>query len=352
MGHNRPKFHVILTLDYEIFGNGSGCLDACLRLPVERCLQCVEGYDARLELFVDAPEFLAFRGVTGLAEAAARVEVQLTEAAAGGHGLQLHLHPQWLGASWHDGGWRLRLDRWRIGDLDEAAIDRLVAEGIAYLAMLRGGPAPCLAFRAGGWAIQPATTVLRVLSSHGVVIDSTVAPGCYNPAAGDWYDFRDVPDLPWWGIDEDVCSNAALPGLIEAPITTHDAGRLAHARALREHRAHPALPEGCEGDYSGANDRWQTFRGKLGKLVRLGRPMLDFSTMPEWMLIALCQGWMERYTDHPGPIPIVAIAHGKNFTDHSARNLTGWLDWLSVRDDTVLSSYAGWHAALGEAARC
>lgn len=314
---------------------------------MRRCLAELGRHRAVLTFFVDSPEFLAMRAAGGrCAEDAARVEAQLAQAADAGHKLQLHLHPQWLDAKRVDGEWRLDFSRWRIGDLGKEDIVSLVGSGMEYLRSVAGSdPSHLCTFRAGGWAIQPARETLDVLASHGVTMDSTVAPGCRHSARGDWYDFRRCPDAPWWAISEDVCRVSDSPALIEVPIATAAVGRLEHARALREHRSHPALPEGCEGSYEGPNSRLQSLMGKVGKAMRMGRVMLDFSTMPSWLLIRICEDYRRRYRDVPGPVPVVAIGHGKNFTAHSESNLRQWLSWVDQQADMRYSDYYQWHSA-------
>ncbi len=340
------KFHLILTLDYELFGNGSGCLDACLRAPVEQCLTIAGGAGATVALFVDAPEFLAFRDQPQYAGSYAGIEAQLVDAVEHGHTLQLHLHPQWLDARYEGGRWSLAMDKWRIGDLDRETIDDLVTDGLDYLRSIAGhDPGHCCAYRAGGWAIQPAAHTLAALAGHGLLMDSTVAPGMHNPALGDWYDFRQAPVLSSWRVDTDVCQVAAAgQGLLtEVPIVTRHIGPLMHARALYENRKLPALPAGCQGSYAGANTRLQTWRSKLSKLAGLGRVMLDFSTMPAEVLIRVTRGWMDQFAEEDGAVPVVAIAHGKNFTRQSAMNLQRWLDWCREQDELGFSDYASWY---------
>ncbi|MBI1194365.1 MAG: hypothetical protein GC138_00760 [Gammaproteobacteria bacterium] len=340
------KFHIICTVDHEVFGNGSGCVDRCVVAPMDRCLAEMDRHKAILTFFVDAPEFSAMRMAGGrCAEDAAQVEAQLADAANGGHKVQLHLHSQWLGAERADGHWRLDFSRWRIGDLARDEIMSLTESGIEYLRAVAGSDSSHLCtFRAGGWAIQPARETLVALSAHGVTMDSTVAPGCYHSARGDWYDFRHCPDAPWWPISDDVCRVADAASLIEVPIATAAMGRVEHARALREHRSHPSLPEGCEGSYEGPNSRLQSLMGKVGKVLRMGRVMLDFSTMPSWMLIGICEDYRRRYRDVPGPVPIVAIGHGKNFTAHSEANLSEWLSWVDQQADMKYSDFYQWHS--------
>jgi len=341
------KFHLICSVDHEVFGNGSGCLDRCVVDPMERCLAEMDRHRAILTFFVDSAEFLAMRTAGGrVGEACDRVESQLATAAALGHKVQLHLHPQWQGATWRDEAWQLDFSRWRIGDMGPEDIAALIESGIMYLRSIVGrDPSHLCAFRAGGWAIQPARATLAQLSAHGVLMDSTVAPGCYHSAAGDWYDFRSCPDLAWWPVADDVCRVGKAGALLEIPIATAKVGRLAHARALREHRRAPALPEGCTGSYEGPNAQLQSLMAKLGKVTRMGRVMLDFSTMPAWMLIRITEVYRARFREFGGPVPLVAIAHGKNFTSRSEQNLKQWFSWIDQQPDIGFSDYYQWYLA-------
>ena len=354
------KHHLILTIDYELFGNGSGCLNHCVTAPTETCLQTLKKYTAELAFFADATEFKALASYPEIfGQGMQAVETQLVDALNDGHTLQLHIHPQWLGASYENGVWQLDLSKWRIGDLTQDDINRCVAEGLEYLngiaARSRSDKGQnCKVFRAGGWAVQPGAKVLAALQQCGVEMESTVAPGAYNPARGDWFDFRRSPDLPFWPVREEVCVavnsdiDNGIASLMEVPITTAKVGKLKHFKSLREHRKLPGLPEGCVGSYDGPNSRWQNYLGKLNKLLRMGTVMLDFSTMPGWMLVEITRQhqWVNRARELP--IPIVAIGHNKNFTAKSNENLVYWLDWVADQPDIQFSSYDKWQKAFRE----
>ena len=347
-------YHLILTLDYELFGNGTGCLRNCVISPTKACLLTLTQYQAGLAVFADATEFLALKRYHRVfGEGIQEVEEQLQSAVSAGHSLQLHLHPQWMGAHYSGLGWDLDMGKWRIGDLSESDIRQCVTEGLTYLkSLLPHGKAKvqdhCKVFRAGGWAIQPSQTVLKVLKSEGIDIDSTIAPGAYNPSKGDWYDFRNSPKLPFWNAENhsSVVINHSSDNILEVPITTAEVGRLNHAKALKTYRAVASLPEGCVGTYDGPNSDWETLKGKVSKLWRMGRVMLDFSTMPGWMLVEITKRYIKEQAEVDSPVPIVAIGHNKNFTEYSNINLRYWLDWISSQDNICFSSYAQWHQAL------
>lgn len=338
------KFHLILTLDYELFGDGSGCLGACVVEPTDRCRAIAEAHDARLTLFVEALEFAALARLDGApgADKYPEVEQQLSRLAASGHALQLHLHPQWLDAHHEAGNWHLDFSKWRVGSLSNSDLARCFDEGQAYLNRFAK---QATVFRAGGWTIQPEGHVLEQLNERHITVDSTVAPGLYNAATGDWYDFRNAPALPYWSIQDDVCSPVSDGPVIEVPIATARIGVAAHAKALREAKQLNQFPEGCSGSYNGPNDRLQWARGRVSKVMGLGTVMLDFSTLPAWALIEATRRYMQRFANTEGPIPIVAIGHNKNFSARSQAAFTTWLEWCAQNAQIGFSDYDTWLSA-------
>ena len=216
----------------------------------------------------------------------------------------------------------------------------------------------CHAFRAGGWCIQPSHGVVNALLDSGFRIDSTVAPGLANETSSEWSDFRKAPALACWQTTGDVCvqnepgttrSEEREPALWEVPITVGRIGRLRHYQAVNQSRTsgEGGMAPGCRGDYSGPDSRWQVLRGKLGKVSRLGKAMLDFSTMPADVLIEISEQWIERFAGTGKPIPLVAIAHTKNFTTLSEANLLAYLDWAAAKG-IRFSTYGQWLEACGE----
>ena len=345
------KYHLILTLDYETFGNGSGNLCRCVVEPVERLLKILGEYGAGLQSFVDATEFAAMRAhaddeVPDLpfeVHWLDQVETQINALMTAPHSAHLHIHPQWMDAKVIDETWALNYKRWRIGDLSEQEIDRSVAAGLDYLARIsdKFEEQRTICFRAGGWAIQPSGPVLASLEKHAVKIDSTVAPGTMNLAKGDWFNFRAAPLKPFWYTEGDVLVESES-GFLEVPIATAKLGRLQHIRCLRQSKKFGGFARGCVGSYKGPNSKVQSLAGKLSKLANLGTVMLDYSTMPAWALIEITRDYMTRFSDTDGSIPIVAIGHNKNFSKWSEDNLHEFLEWISEQSDVVFSSYSQW----------
>lgn len=345
----RSPVHLILTVDYELFGNGRGCIDRCVIDPADQMMCITQDFSAPITFLVEVTEFIAMEAEGAPVD---RMRKQLAQAVAQGHDAQLHVHPQWEHATeLPDGIWRVDNDRWRIGDLPFANTLRLLRMGKEWLEdVVNVEDYRVLAFRAGGLCIQPSTVVIRALSELGFLVDSTVAPGFRNTAHGEWSDFRSVPKMPYWKSDSDVCS-AVASGLWEVPIV---AGRIAPWRHLRTRTVKSrrlyddgTFAYGCRGSYRGPDGGWGRLKGKLGKVMRLGHVMLDFSTMPVDVLADITQQWMNRYGYDAKALPLVAIAHTKNFTSDSEKHLAGYLAW--AKDQGIqFSTYGKWLEAVGE----
>ncbi len=337
----RPQ--LILTVDYEVFGNGQGCVSHCVVEPAARLLRVADTFSAPVTFFVDAAEFMAMERVLGAA-AVRDVKLQLRSAVRAGHDVQLHLHPQWEGATQStDGTWQLDFRRWRIGDLAEADIDTLVRSGKAWLedAAFAGTPGgQCTAFRAGSWCIQPSGAVLRSLQRAGFTVESTVVPGMRRPGLEEWSDFRSVPDLAFWRVDEDVCT-ASDAGLWEVPIASARVSRVAQlvAQLMARTAGHSGFAADCHGSYRvGSKNR---VGATVRKLLDLGMAKLDVSTMPADILAAVTRSWTQRFAHVPQPTPVVAIAHTKNWTERSSTQLSTYLAWARA-EGIECSTYPRW----------
>jgi hypothetical protein len=342
--------HLILTVDYEVFGNGGGCLNRCVVAPSSRILEVGDTFNAPVTLFAEAVELMAMERVLG-SGAVRDVRRQLAVAVQGGHDVQLHLHPQWQGATRRpEGSWELDLDRWRIGDLSEEEIDHLIATSRAWLDDVAFGNVPgrrCQAFRAGNWCIQPSDAVIRSLIRQGFSVESSVVPGMRRAGAGEWSDFRSAPALPFWRVDGDVCV-ASPSGLWEVPIVSSKVARLQQLNAELQARntENSRFAPGCHGSYAvRSGGRFNRVAINFQKLLDLGLAKLDFSTMPARTLVTITQDWIRRFNQPHRPTPIVAIAHTKNWTDRSVTHVTEYLAW--ARDAGVqFSTYSTWLAAL------
>lgn len=343
--------HLILTVDYEIFGNGLGGVDRCVIDPAERIAQLAEHCDAPVTFFVETLEFLAMENEPATAAYSDAVISQLQSLLRRGHDAQLHLHPQFENASWNGVSWQVS-ESWRMGELDADGVTSLLKIGKGWLEKILQSQKPeyrCTVFRAGGWCIQPSGVVLESLNQEGFKIDSTVAKGYVNLVEREWAKFWSTPEMPFWSVSDDVCRQGNSE-LLELPIATGKIGKWRHYSAVQRAKQYgdSGLSPGCVGDYSVAiDDNIDHLRAMVDKVLRLGHVMLDFSTMPAEVLIEITRQWIARFEGTYTSVPVVAIAHTKNFTPESERHLLDYLAWAQS-EGIWLSTYSQWIESLCE----
>jgi hypothetical protein len=197
---------VIFTLDYELYGNGTGSLRDLVYEPGERLLAVFGKHEARFVAFVEAAEFERIEQ-QGEDPAIGTVKRQIQAFHAQGFEVALHLHPQWYGARYEHGRWLLDYSEYNLCTLSRARISTIVGRAIDYLRGAVGDPhfTP-LSFRAGNWLFQPTKTAASVLSQNGLRLDSSVFKGGvqhahhldYRPALrnGDYWTFEADANLP------------------------------------------------------------------------------------------------------------------------------------------------------------
>lgn len=324
--------HFIPTVDVEIFGDGSGCVQGCVVDPTRALLDVAERHGARLTLFVDALGFSVMDRATP--EEVKPLRDLLAEALGRGHPLALHLHPQWSGATHTAAGWQVDPDGWRLGGRDPVEVGELVARAHAWLAEVAQSVDvdwTCPAFRAGALAVSPSTGLGAALASVGIAVDSSVAPGRVARGAGA-HDFRKVPSERWWRWTDAVTQADGGPRF-EVPIATSEVGALSELGSLVRRRSRSRFAHTCRPGPT-ATPWW--------KLGHLGTLMLDVCAHSAPELIALAQDWAVG----PGPLPVCATGHSKNATPEALEALEGLLAWVHQQPGWQFSSYDDWRAAL------
>ncbi len=339
--------HLILTVDYELFGNGSGNVVDCVTKPLERMADVAERHGARLEIFVEALEFDAMERSGMQHEAIMAVKSQLAQLVDRGHSLQLHLHPQWSGAQWQDGEWVLDELQWRTGDIDAVRLAPMLTTALQWLREAAGSSRQSRhgsVFRAGGWCIQPSREPLKALRSLNVTMDSSVAPGARSTDAVSWFDFRSCPALHWWPVDDDVC-RAGNDGFLEVPIAVGRVNALRHVRARLQRAQEGEFCAGCVGTYRNRRSGLSRYVDLLQKVWDSRRAMLDFCALPAELLIDVTHDWLRRSSKNAA-VPVVAIGHTKNFSDAAEREFDSFLTWAVARSPMQFSSYDEWRQTV------
>lgn len=225
--------HLVLTLDYELYGDGSGDVFIHMIEPTNKILAICDQHQVKLTLFFEVLEYIRLKqewdngnrmGYTGNPVQA--IEQQLQKMALDGHDIQLHVHPQWVNARFVDGTWQVDFDNWRLGDFavpQAYSIEDMLREGKHTIEALIRTVCPdyqCTILRAGGYNVTPSGPVYQAMVNVGLRVDSSVYPGGFEAGELSRYDFRAAPlNLDCWpALAEDFCQQAADSQVLEVPI--------------------------------------------------------------------------------------------------------------------------------------
>ncbi len=223
------KKKIILSYDYELFfGDKSGTVLKSIIEPTNKLMDVMEQNGFRGNFFVD---YLMFRELEKQEDerAVADLEMlkkQIRDMVKRGHRVELHLHPHWIDAKYNgDGTWDFAdFTHYSLSSLDEETIVGMFHKGTDYLNKLAAEVEPgykIVAFRAGGWAVQPFDKLKKGFEASGIKIDSSASLGVYCEKKEQGYDFRVMPDKAMYRFSEDVCKEVENGEFLEVPITSY-----------------------------------------------------------------------------------------------------------------------------------
>ena len=161
------KVKIIVSIDYELFGDGSGSVKHCIVEPARKMIEIADRSGVPLTFMVEICEYWAFnkeeqgKQFPKNERPFTQITSQLSNAVMKGHDLQLHIHPQWSNYVYQKNinRWRVDLSKWRTSSLSYKELYSILIKGKNELEKLIRPTDPqykCLAFRAGAWSIQPA----------------------------------------------------------------------------------------------------------------------------------------------------------------------------------------------------
>jgi hypothetical protein len=325
--------HLILSLDYEVFGNGAGDVMRDVVYPTNRLLDICERHGAKMTIMFEVGEYWAFEQHDGQLRQdlgyslCGAMRTQVTQAIERGHDVQLHLHPQWIDAAYDRGAWQLRNRYWRLADLPDGlgntdqttSITGALHAGKQTLErMIKPVKADyqCVCFRAGGFYAQPSPHVITGMKKAGLRVDSSVVKG-YRIDTPFQVDYSNIGTnkLVWWTTDTELVTEGK-PGenVLELPVSSRmepywNSFKPAKLRAaLRRRQIERATPNGhAKGNsISSVPSHWAV----LKKMLTKHASTFDFCKLS-------CQDMLARIRelDDPGPQPIVMIGHSKDFVN-------------------------------------
>lgn len=220
---------IILSYDYELFfGDLSGTVQKTLIEPTNMLLDTMDAVGFKGSFFVDYMmlKYLALETDERCKNDYDAIVNQLKDMVRRGHRVELHIHPHWVDAKYNgDGTWNY--EEFRHYGLNTFSYDKITdmfEEGtkiIEDIAHTVDSSYKIVAFRAGGWAIQPFAMVKNGFVKTGIKIDSSVSPGVYIDKDNTIVDFTDAPLKSNYHFSNDVCQEDVNGDFIEIPISAY-----------------------------------------------------------------------------------------------------------------------------------
>lgn len=218
----REALDLVLTLDYELFGDGSGDVFDIMIQPTNDFLDLCDKHNIKSTIFFEVMEYIKIneewkRGnnMNYSQNPAEAIRKQIISAYNSGHDIQLHIHPHWINAKFENGRWFPDSRYWKLTKVPEKAdsnfplgLEDLIGLGKTAIESILKPIDPayqCHIFRAGGYCITPSEAIIGSLKKLGFTADSSVIPGAYLDNDYYYYDFRAVSlEFPFWGVDTKV----------------------------------------------------------------------------------------------------------------------------------------------------
>ena len=220
------KLGLVLTNDWELFGDGSGDYFELQHNPMNDLLDLITAQNAKITIMAEVGQQFAHQENINIYPEFEKIclgwEEIVQKAIKTGNDVQLHYHSQWQGAEYKNGEWHLKMDRWALPSLSPDEIELNLSKGKKYLDDLLkpiNNDYSCDVFRAGALCIQPSEKPIEILNKTGFKADSSVTQGEFSPG---FYDFRNAYSniIPWYTSKDITQPGDRGEGILEIPIYT------------------------------------------------------------------------------------------------------------------------------------
>jgi hypothetical protein len=222
------KIKLFITFDHELpLGKIITSYDASLFAPTERILDLSNELGVKVTLFTDilcAQQFRKWDNENFFVPYKAQLQTFLNN----GHDVQLHIHPHWLTTKFENGTF-IPSNDFGLSDFNGntyfGGVSGIIRKSIRDLSDICKFGIPdykCIAFRAGGYNIAPATDqIFHALYDLGIRYDSSMARGYYFKSGISEVDFRSLPKNANWFVNpENYHTSSLTEGILEIPIAT------------------------------------------------------------------------------------------------------------------------------------
>ena len=213
-----------ISLDYELFlQDPGGDIVKSLIEPTRRLNLILEKQGLKAIYFVDAGYMSALNrqksDFTVLKRDYDQIVTQLICLNEYGHEIGLHIHPHWEDTYYDGEKWLVDLSRYKLADFDPARAHNIFKQ---YHALLQSHAAhKVVSYRAGGWCLEPFSSIRSAMRECGIKIDSTVYLGGKKKTSTHAYDFTCYPQKDIWQFEQDPSVEDLNGFFTEIPFTSY-----------------------------------------------------------------------------------------------------------------------------------
>jgi hypothetical protein len=204
--------YILFSADYELFlGKNFLNEDEILIKPTNELINTCSDLDIKFTFFFDTCCMWAYKKNKRY-DFPKKAEIQMVNAIKLGHDVQTHTHPHWLFTKFNDMEFTYDPTKFLMGTLSDndkecqVYIDKILKRSKEYLTNLFKPFNPsyeCVAFRAGGYGIQPKTElILEGLEKNDYLIDSSVISKFIFDSNVNQINFKNFPDKGNYWLDE------------------------------------------------------------------------------------------------------------------------------------------------------
>jgi hypothetical protein len=221
--------YLVFVDDWELSGNGAGDIRELQFRPMRELVKIYNKYGIHGSFNAEVMQQLAFRKFEASHPELKTLADEWDEAVRGtyrqGHDIQLHIHPQWTGAEYINGEWRLTAD-WSILNYSPEEAYGMMSESKSYLENLLRSLNPnyrCVSFRSGSWCIAPSPHMLGLLVKLGIVFDMSIVGGVRYETKNIHLDYSNCDEdfVPYYPVMTDARRVSDKPEPIVCIPTNH-----------------------------------------------------------------------------------------------------------------------------------
>ena len=354
--------HIIFTSDYEIHGSGAGSPYKLMIEPTYRNLDLFDEYGAKLTIMAEIAEILRFREYFDVHTKDDYyyhdIIKQLKYAVINGHDVQLHIHPTYFKARLNNKGWEQNPTSYILSEETYDSLFEMIKQTKDFLTQTLIDVKKdynCIAFRAGGWQMQPTTNIVRALIDNGIKIDTSVFKNGKRGGINSFdYSLALHSLFPWPVNENEICQMNQKSRLIEIPIYTEQKyitsflslNRMYRLAAQVISRLRIKNPMNVEKENLNNSRKIQnnlkssflsSFKNKLNNASKI-----SFNKYPFKMDYNQCTGKQlingllnaeKKCSKTNVDIPFVIIGHSKTFTRYNELQLKSFLKFVKDNPD-------------------